>query len=80
VPLLAGRTDKRIRVVLGTIKKAKPAPMRNRKCGEGLESATCEYAKSDAARRAAPPADTAEGDFLSLSRPVRGAEIAMARA
>jgi len=47
--------------VLGTIKKAKPTAMRNRRCGEGLESATCEYAKSDAARRPAPPADTAEG-------------------
>ena len=54
VPLLAGGTDKRIRVALGMIKKAKPTPMRNRRCGEGLESATCEYAKSDAARRPAP--------------------------
>jgi len=65
VPLFAGGTDKRIRVALGTIKKAKPTPMRNRRCGEGLESVTCEYAKSDAARRAPPPPTSQRGCLVA---------------
>jgi hypothetical protein len=69
-PLLAGVTDKRIRVVLGTIKKAKPTAMRNRRCGEGLESAKCEYAKSDAARMAAPPRRHCRGGCL-VAQPTR---------
>jgi hypothetical protein len=69
VPLLTGGTDKRIRVVLGTIKKAKPAPMRNRRRGEGLESATCEYAKSDAARKAAPPPTPQRGTSCRSADP-----------